>query len=127
MLKKLFFFLIHVSFSHPIYDLDNNRQRRREVDFQRTVGNYRESIALLKKEKETLLTEIGGCDHVKNDAIVASQRALAQALQSVSDAAAARKNEAESSLRLIDGQIKSHLADRLEMFLPDDVACTTTQ
>ena len=59
---------------------------------------------------------------MKEDAIVASQKALAQAAESVAEATAARKKEAEASFNLIDAQVKSHLAERLEDFLPQGVA-----
>ncbi len=104
--------------------LSHCRQRRRELDFQRTVGNYRTTIETLQKEKESLLTDLGGREGVKKDALVASQKALAQAAQSVADAAAARKKEATASFHLIDAQVKSHLAERLEDFLPQNIAST---
>ncbi len=47
---------------------------------------------------------------------------MAQAAQSVADAAAARKREAHATFNLIDGKVKSHLAERLESFLPQNVA-----
>lgn len=99
-----------------------HRQRRRELDFQRTVGNYRSNIETLQKEKQSLLEEMGGRDGMQEDAILASQKALAQAAQSVADATLARKKEAEASFHLIDARVKSHLAERLEDFLPQGVA-----
>lgn len=53
---------------------------------------------------------------------MASQKALAQAAQSVADASAARKREANATFNLIDAKVKSHLAERLESFLPQNVA-----
>lgn len=63
-----------------------------------------------------------GGEGVKSDAIAASKKALAQAAQMVSDTAEARKREATASFNLIDAQVKSHLSDRLEAFLPQSVA-----
>jgi len=97
-------------------------QRRRELDFQRTVGNYRKTIDTLQQEKNSLLALHEGGEGEKNNALLASQKALAQAAQSVADAAAARKREAHATFDLIDGKVKSHLADRLESFLPQNIA-----
>lgn len=52
---------------------------------------------------------------------MSSQKALSQAAQSITDAANAREKEAEYSFHLIDAKVKSHLADRLEDFLPKDL------
>ena len=98
------------------------RQRRRELDFHRTVGNYRSSIEKLSQEKKSLLALHEGGEGVKSEAIAASKKALAQAAQLVSDAADARKREATASFNLIDAQVKSHLSDRLEAFLPQSIA-----
>jgi hypothetical protein len=98
------------------------RQRRRELDFQRTIGNYRTVIETLQKEKDAVIKELGGRDGAQVDAMLTTQKALAQAAQSVADAALARKKEAEVSFNLIDAQVKSHLAERLENFLPQSVA-----
>jgi hypothetical protein len=80
------------------------------------------TIETLQKERDVLVSEIGGREGVQEGAILASQKALAQAAQSVADAALARKEEAEASFNLIDAQVKSHLAERLEDFLPQSVA-----
>lgn len=100
----------------------SDRQRRRELDFERTVGNYKSLLDTVQRERDTLLVEIGSRDGVQSDAILSSQKALAQAAQSVADAASARKKEAESTFHLIDAKVKSHLAERLEDFLPQNVA-----
>lgn len=63
-----------------------------------------------------------GGEGEKKNALVASQKALAQAAQSVADAALARKREANATFHLIDAKVKSHLAERLEQFLPQNVA-----
>jgi hypothetical protein len=99
-----------------------NRQRKRELDFQRTIGNYRKSIDTLIQEKNSLLALQEGGEGEKKNAIVASQKALAQAAQSVADAALARKREANATFHLIDARVKSHLAERLEQFLPQNLA-----
>ncbi len=99
-----------------------HRQRRRELDFQRTIGNYRKSIDTLVQEKNSLLALHEGGEGEKKNALVASQKALAQAAQSVADAALARKREANATFHLIDAKVKSHLAERLEQFLPQNVA-----
>ena len=98
------------------------RQRRRELDFQRTVGNYRKSIETLQEEKNSLLALHEGGEGEKKNAFIASQKALAQAAQSVADATAARKREADAIFNLIDAKVKSHLAERLEDFLPQNLA-----
>jgi len=110
----------HSQFFNTPFDTD--RQRRRELDFQRTVGNYRLTIETLQKERDVLISEIGGREGAQEGAILASQKALSQAAQSVADASLARKKEAEASFNLIDAQVKSHLAERLEDFLPESVA-----
>ena len=115
-----FYFSLYSLIPIPLYFC--NRQRRRELDFQRTVGNYRATIETLQREKEALLLEIGGREGAEEGAILASQKALTQAAQSVADAALARKKEANTSFQLIDAQVKSHLAERLEEFLPQEVA-----
>mmetsp|Transcript_4225 Transcript_4225/g.8073 ORF Transcript_4225/g.8073 Transcript_4225/m.8073 type:complete len:1444 (+) Transcript_4225:81-4412(+) len=97
-------------------------QRKRELDFQRTIGNYRTVIETLQKERDAVLKELGGRDGAQVDAMLTTQKALAQAAQSVADAALARKKEVEVSFNLIDAQVKSHLAARLENFLPQSVA-----
>lgn len=112
---------LHLSqfFETPFY---TDRQRRRELDFQRTVGNYRLTIETLQKERGILIAEIGGREGAQEGAILVSQKALSQAAQSVAEASLARKKEAEVSFNLIDAQVKSHLAERLEDFLPQSVA-----
>jgi len=80
------------------------------------------TIATLQKERDVLVVEIGGREGVQEGAILASQKALAKAAQSVADTTLARKEEAEASFNLIDAQVKSHLAERLEDFLPQSVA-----
>jgi Chromosome segregation ATPases len=76
----------------------------------------------LQKERDAVIKELGGRDGAQVDAMLTTQKALAQAAQSVADAALARKKEAEVSFNLIDAQVKSHLAERLENFLPQSVA-----
>jgi len=98
------------------------RQRKRELDFQRTIGNYRNSIETLKQEKNSLLALHEGGEGEKKNALIASQKALAKAAQSVADAALARKREATATFNLIDAKVQSHLAERLENFLPQNVA-----
>lgn len=68
------------------------------------------------------MVEIGSRDGIQSDAILSSQKALAQAAQSLADAELARRKEAESTFHLIDAKVKSHLAERLEQFLPQNVA-----
>jgi len=97
-------------------------QRKRELDFQRTVGNYRQSIDTLQHEKNSLLALHQGDEDKKKDALISSQKALAQAAQSVVHATKARKREANATFNLIDAKVKSHLAERLENFLPRSVA-----
>lgn len=97
-------------------------QRRRELDFERTIGNYKSLLDTVQRERDSLLVEIGSRDGIQSDAILSSQKALAQAAQSVADAELARKKDAESTFHLVDAKVKSHLAERLEDFLPQNVA-----
>lgn len=96
-------------------------QRRREEDFQRTVGNYRNTVETLKQEKNQLLALQRGGEGEKSDLLATSQKALSRAAHLVSDAANARKRDAEAALIQIDCQMQRHLADRLESFLPQVV------
>lgn len=96
-------------------------QRRREEDFQRTVGNYRNTVETLKQEKNQLLALQRGGEGEKSDLLATSQKALSRAAHLVSDTANARKREAEAALIEIDCQMQRHLADRLESFLPQVV------
>ncbi len=76
----------------------------------------------MQEEKNSLLALHEGGEGEKKNAFLASQKALAQAAQSVADAAAARKREAHATFNLIDAKVKSHLAERLEDFLPQNLA-----
>ena len=97
-------------------------QRRREEDFQRTVGNYRHTVATLKQEKEQLLALQRGGEGEKSDLLAASQKALSRAAHLVSDAANSRKRDAEAAFVQIECRIQHHLAERLESFLPQSIA-----
>lgn len=94
------------------------RQRRREEDFRRTVGNYRNTVETLKLEKQTLLDMQKGGEGEKNNLIAASQKALSRAAQLVADSSAMRKREARAVMDHIDNQIYRHLSNRLETLLP---------
>lgn len=94
------------------------RQRRREEDFRRTVGNYRTTVETLKLEKQSLLEIQAGGEGEKHNLIASSQKALAKAAQLVADAAATRKREALAVMDKIDNQTYHHLSARLEMLLP---------
>ena len=76
----------------------------------------------MQQEKASLLALHEGGEGEKKNALIASQKALAQAAQSVADAALARKREANATFNLIDAKVKSHLAERLEDFLPQNLA-----
>ena len=97
-------------------------QRRREDDFRRTISNYRNSVELLKQEKQALLELQQGGEANKSNLIASSQKALARAAQLVSDAAEMRKREAQYTFDGIDYQVYKHLAVRLEQMLPPSVA-----
>jgi dynactin 1 len=97
------------------------RQRRREADFQRTLGNYRTSVDTLRQEKQSLLDLQQGGEGEKSDLIASSQKALARAAQLVSDAAAMRKRDAEAVMNQIDQETFNHLATRIESLLPQAV------
>lgn len=98
------------------------RQRRREEDFQRTVGNYRTMVETLKQEKNALLELQQGGEGEKSDLVSASQKALARAAQLVQDAAEMRKREAQAAIDRIDSQVRMHLSERLESLLPPSIA-----
>mmetsp|Transcript_14757 Transcript_14757/g.16904 ORF Transcript_14757/g.16904 Transcript_14757/m.16904 type:complete len:1371 (-) Transcript_14757:129-4241(-) len=96
-------------------------QRRREEDFQRTVINYRNSVETLKQEKNELLALQRGGEGEKSEIIASSQKALARAAQLVSDAAKARKQEAEHAFKWVERDIQRHLSNRLEAMLPHSI------
>jgi dynactin 1 len=97
------------------------RQRKREEDFSRTVGNYRSTVETLKKEKEALMELQQGGEGEKSSLLASSQKALARAAQLVSDAADTRKREALAALDYLDAQSQKHLAERLEKMLPKGI------
>ena len=96
-------------------------QRRREEDFQRTVGNYRNSVETLKQEKNELLAMQRGGEGEKSEMIATSQKALTRAAQLVADAANARKREAEHAFQQVEGDVQRHLSMRIESMLPQSV------
>ena len=96
------------------------RQRRREEDLQRTIGNYRSVIDTLREEQASLLAVRDGGEGEKNHLLAMSQRALAQAAQLVSDQAALRKLEAMAVFDRINAQVVTHLSMRLESLLPGE-------
>ena len=96
-------------------------QRRREEDFQRTVGNYRKSVETLKQEKNELLAMQRGGEGEKSEIIATSQKALTRAAQLVADAAKARKREAEHAFERVEGNVQRHLSTRVESMLPQSV------
>ena len=98
------------------------RQRKREEDFQKTVGNYRKMAESLKQEKKALLELHEGGEGEKSDLVSASQKALARAAQLVQDAAEMRKREAQAAIDRIDSQIRYHMCVRLERLLPPSIA-----
>ena len=100
----------------------NNRQRKREDDFNRTVTNYRSTVETLKKSKEALLEMQQGGEGEKSNLLASSQKALARAAQLVSDAADMRKREAQAALDKIEGLSQKHLAERLEKMLPKGIS-----
>lgn len=93
-------------------------QRRREEDFQRTVGNYRNTVDTLKQERNQLLALQRGGEGEKSNLLATSQKALARAAHLVSDAANARKREVTAAFVQVECQLQRHLAERLESFLP---------
>jgi dynactin 1 len=96
-------------------------QRRREEDFQRTIINYRSTVETLKQEKNELLALQRGGEGEKSKIIATSQKALARAAQLVSDAAKARKRDAEYAFAQVERDVQRHLAERLESMLPPSV------
>lgn len=99
-------------------------QRRREEDFQRTVGNYRSTVERLQLEKNALLAVRDGGDGEKDRLHEMAQKALAQAAQLVSDAAKARKTEASAAFDHVEAQISGHYCNRLEELLPQSVVAS---
>lgn len=97
-------------------------QRRREEDFQRTVGNYRKTVDILKEEKKALMAFQEGDKGEKGNLLATSQKALARAAQLVVDAAIARKREAEAVFDRIEADVQRHLSVRLESLLPVSAA-----
>jgi dynactin 1 len=96
-------------------------QRRREEDFQRTVGNYRKSVETLKQEKNELLAMQRGGEGEKSEIIALSQKALTRAANLVADAAKTRKKEAEYAFERVEGNVQRHLASRVQNMLPHSV------
>mmetsp|Transcript_7179 Transcript_7179/g.10479 ORF Transcript_7179/g.10479 Transcript_7179/m.10479 type:complete len:1368 (-) Transcript_7179:1444-5547(-) len=99
-------------------------QRRREEDFQRTVINYRNSVETMKQEKNELLNLQRGGEGEKSEIIATSQKALSRAAMLVSDAANARRKEAEYVFKRVEGDVQRHLSERLESMLPHSVVST---
>lgn len=99
-------------------------QRRREADFQRTLGNYRTTVDTLRQEKHALLELQQGGEGEKSDLIASSQKALSRAAQLVSDAAAIRKRDAQAVMNQIDQEVYRHLSSRLESLLPQAVVAS---
>lgn len=104
--------------------LKPHRQRRREEDFKRTVGNYRTAVDTLKQEKQALLEIQQGGEGEKSGLIEASQKALARAAELVSDAAESRRRESQAVVDKIDCQVYKHLSRRLEELLPQAVVAS---
>ena len=96
-------------------------QRRREEDFQRTVGNFRNTVDTLKQERNQLLALQRGGEGEKSNLLATSQKALARAAHLVSDATNSRKREAAAAFVQVECQLQRHLAERLESFLPPGV------
>jgi uncharacterized protein (DUF3084 family) len=86
------------------------------------VGNYRNTVETLKKEKEALMELQQGGEGEKSNLLASSQKALARAAQLVSDTAEMRKKEAQAALDKIEGQTQMNLAERLEKLVPRSVA-----
>ena len=105
---------------HPLFLLWK-RQRRREEDFQRTVGNYRTTVETLKQEKNELLALQRGGEGEKSTLLATSQKALSRAAQLVTNAANARKKAAEAAFDQLEGEVNRHLAARLQSLMPQGV------
>lgn len=97
------------------------RQRRREDDLRRTVGNYKISIETLRQEKQALLELQQGGAGETSSLVASSQKALARAVQLVADAADTRKREAQAVMDSIDHITYKHMSNRLECLLPHSV------
>lgn len=98
------------------------RQRRREDDFRRTVGNYKATVDTLRQEKQALLELQQGGEGEKNSLMMSSQKALSRAAQLVSEAANMRKREAEAVMDRINHTKFKHTSNRLESMLPQNLA-----
>ena len=97
------------------------RQRRREDDFRRTVGNYKATVDTLRLEKQALLELQQGGEGEKNNLVVSSQKALSRAAQLVTEAANMRKREAEAVMDHINQTKFKYMSNRLESMLPQNL------
>ena len=94
------------------------RQRRREEEFQQAVGNYRTTVETLRRERSTLLVLQEGSGDERTRVLAQSRRALAHAARHASDAARARRREADAVFDRVNAVVRAHLCDRLEGLLP---------
>ena len=93
-------------------------QRRREDDFKRTVGKYKNAVETLQQEKEALM----GMFDSKNVQENASQKALAKAAQWVADAARTRRGQAQAVVDAVAVVQLRHVSTRVEALLPPAAA-----
>jgi len=91
--------------------------KRREQEYQRTMGNYRASMEKLQQEKNALLDLQKDGDGVKIHYLAASQKALSYAARLVNEVNKLRKRNAEALNEKIASQVNAYLSERLEVIL----------
>jgi dynactin 1 len=97
------------------------RQRRREDDFRRTVGNYKRTVDTLRQEKQVLLELQQGGEGEKNNLVASSQKALSRAAQLVSETVTIRKREALAVVDHTNRIMYQQMSNRFESLLPQSV------
>jgi dynactin 1 len=112
--------VVLLSEAHCVLPFHGFRQKRREDDFRRTVGNYKMTVDTLRQEKQALLELQQSGEGEKNDLVASSQKALSRAAHLVSEAAILRRREAEAVATQIECISFKHISHRLESILPHE-------
>eukprot|EP00566_Odontella_aurita_P003324 CAMPEP_0113548030 /NCGR_PEP_ID=MMETSP0015_2-20120614/12676_1 /TAXON_ID=2838 /ORGANISM="Odontella" /LENGTH=1474 /DNA_ID=CAMNT_0000448633 /DNA_START=17 /DNA_END=4441 /DNA_ORIENTATION=- /assembly_acc=CAM_ASM_000160 len=93
-------------------------QRRREEEFQKTVGNFRSTVETLRQEKSSLLALQEGSGDERSRLVAQSHRALARAARLVADATRARKRDADAAFHGVEAAVNRQTCRRLETIIP---------